>query len=237
MITDTDLYVLAQINSGLRSDMLQLHELDSSLQQLIDEAKSFPGAAGHFAGVDWENLTASLMAVRHHARLIDESLAKESGDTRRSWKAIVQYDAQVEAVLLRLRVSARATLPAEHQQHWGDLWRTIFLQLATIHAHVAMAQARVEMRGHYGAAKTDEMAQYIVKHLPANSNIAEAAQYADEYRKAFVEYQDNKEVVGGFMGIARALLLLPDEAPETVARRRMADMRSESMQLNSPQEK
>jgi len=229
MITDTDLYVLAQINSGLRSDMQQLQELDNSLQQLIDEAKAFPGVASHFAGVDWESLTTHLMEVRHHARLIDESLAKDSGDTRRSWKTIVLYDAQVEAVLLRLRNSAGETLPDEHHQHWGDLWRTIFLQLATIHAHVAMAQARVEMRGHYGAAKADEMAQYIVKHLPANSNIAEAAQFADEYRKALVEYQDNKEHVGGFMGIARALLLLPDEAPETVARRRMADIRSGSI--------
>jgi len=225
MITDTDLYVLAQINSGLRSDMQKLHELDVSLERLIDEAKAFPGAASHVACVDWKNLAASLRVIRDHAQLIDESLASDSGDPRKNWKIIMQRDVQVESALMCLRDSAGATLPADRQQHWSDLWRTIFLQLATIHAHAAMAQARAEMRGHYGPAKTDGTAQYIVSHLPANSNIAEATRYADEYRKAFVEYEKNKEIAGGFFGIAKALLLIPDEAPDTVARRRMANMR------------
>ncbi len=46
MIADIDLYLLAQINSGLRSDRQKLHELDASIQHLIGEAKAFPGAAG-----------------------------------------------------------------------------------------------------------------------------------------------------------------------------------------------
>lgn len=227
MITDTDLYVLAQINSGLRSDMQKLHELDASLQQLIDEAKAFPGAASHVACVDWKNLAASLGAIRHHAQLIDEALAHDSGDPRKNWNTILQHDSQVEAALLRLRDSVGATLPADRELHWRDLWRTIFLQLVTIRAHIAMAQARTEMRGHYGPAKADGMAQFIVSHLPENSNIAEATRYAEEYRKALNEYEKNKENVGGFFGIAKALLLIPDEAPDTVARRRMGNIRLE----------
>ncbi len=232
MITDTDPYVLAQINSGLRSDMPQLQGLDS-LEHLIYQAKAFPGVAGHFAGIDWWDLTANLLAVRYHGRRINESLANHSGDMRRSWKAIVQYDTQIEVALLRLRDSVGATLPHEHQRHWGDLWRAILRQLATIRAHVAMAEARVEMRGHYGAAKAEEKARYSVKHLPANSNIAEAEQHADEYRKALVEYQKDEEHVGEFIGSVQALRQMPDEDPETVARRRMADLRSRPMNLNA----
>ncbi len=221
MITDTDLYLLAQINSGLRSDMQKLHELDASIQQLIDETKAFPGAASHVACVDGKTVAASLSAIRQHTQLIDESLASDSGDPRKNWKTIMQHGTQVEAALVRLRDSAGATLPADRRQHWNDLWRTIFLQLATIHAQAAMAQARAEMREHYGPAKADGMAQEVLRHLPKNSNLAEATRYAEEYRKAFVEYENNKESFDGFFGIVKALLLIQTETPDSVARRRM----------------
>ncbi len=68
----------------------------------------------------------------------------------------------------------------------------------------------------------DEISQEILSHMPEDANLAEATRYAEEYRKAFGEYQKNKEIVGGFLGVVRSLLMMPDEDPDTVARRRMA---------------
>lgn len=224
MITDTDLYVLAHVNSGFRSDVQKLHDLDASLERLIDEAKTFPGVSSPLASSDWQSLAAGLRAIRRHVQLIDEALVSGAANPREDWKSILQHDAQVEAALLRVRNSGGATLPPDRQEHWNDLWRTIFLQMATLRAHAAMAQARAEMREHYGQAKADQMAQEVLRHLPENSNIAEATHYADGYRQALTEYQDNKENLDGFFGIVRALLMISDEDPGAVARRRMANI-------------
>lgn len=147
----------------------------------------------------------------------------DSGEQQENWKTILEHDRRVEATLLRLKNSAAASLREEDARlRWDDLWRQIFGRFEAIRARVAVAQAKNEMRTRYGEVNMDEISREILSHMPEDANLAEATRYAEEYRKAFGEYQKNKEIVGGFLGVVRSLLMMPDEDPDTVARRRMA---------------
>lgn len=222
-MTDTDLYLLAGINSGLRCDLKRLRELDTEVRRLLAEAKAFPDISFPASTAGWQSLATELNAIRHHAELIDKAVDDDSGQQQENWKTILEHDRRLEATLLRLKNSAAASLREEDARlRWEDLWRQIFGRLEAIRTRAAVAQAKNEMRTRFGAAKTDEMSQAILSHMPEDANLAEATRYAAEYRKAFGEYQKNKEIVGGFLGVVRSLLMMPDEDPDTVARRRIA---------------
>ncbi len=221
-MTDADLYVLAGINSGLRCDLKRLHGLDAEIERLLDEAKAFPGISSQASEVDWQSLSTELGAIRDHAESIDKAMEGNPEVQQKNWKAIQKHDRRVEATFLRLRDSAAATLPEDVRLRWKDLWRRILGRFEAIRARAMVAQAKSEMRTRYGAAKTDEISQQILSHMPEDADLAEASRYAAEYRKAFDEYEKNKEIVGGFLGVVRALLMMPDDDPDTVARRRIA---------------
>lgn len=222
MMTDTDLYVLAGINSGLRSDLKRLHELDTEIQRLLDQAKAFPGTSSDASSADWQSLAADLGAIRYHAELIDNAVGGDAGEPQKNWKIIAEHDRRVEAEFLRLRDSAAASMPEDSQRRWKDLWRLVFVEFEAIRAHVVIAQAKTEMRARYGQAKIDELSREILSHMPEDANLAEATRYAAEYRKAFAEYEKKQESVDGFVGVVKALLLIQDEDPDIIARRRMA---------------
>lgn len=227
MITDSDLYTLEQINTGLKTDLQHFHQVDETIRRLIDEASSFPGLPEDYAAEEWTQVASDLEIMADHIRQLDQALSTDTNNPTELWARIKEMDLRLESDFVRLRDVGAQMVAADWQQQWSDLWHTIFLNLAAIRAHAAILQARSEMRARYGKIKADGMAQEILSHLPAQAKIGEATRYADEYRKAFAEYQANQDRFGGFLDVVKALLMIPEEHPDTVARRRLGKGRTD----------
>lgn len=227
MISDADLFVIAQINAGLRTDIDHLRKLDAQMKSLLNDARAIPGATSPAQVAEWDALMRDVETLHHHAEQIDKALLDEAPatDLKEDWKIVKETDQRIERHFVRLRDAGLTMIAPDRRQHWSDLWRTVFLHLETVRAHAAVVEAKGEMRVRYGADKVDSIAQDILKHLPANADPGQTELYAEEYRKGIEEYLANKEHFGGFLDIVKSLLLIPQETPDQIARRRMSNMR------------
>ncbi len=227
MISDADLFIIAQINSGLRTNIAHLHDLDEQMTSLLRDARSFPNATSPARVTEWDELMSDVETLQRHARRIDETLLDKDSvaDPKDDWAVIEEAGQRIEHRLARLRDGGLASIAPERRHHWDDLWRTVFLHFETVRAYAAVVQAKGEMRARYGAGKMDGVEQDILKHLPTDIDLGHAERYAEEYRKGIEEHLFNKEHVGGFRDIVKALLMIPEETPDQIARRRMNNMR------------
>ena len=155
----------------------------------------------------------SLQSLIDAAKLFPgTTLAEASGD----WMTVDQclIDVRHTIHLIETGMTSETEDPPKN-------WETILRLVTVIETTLIRVRDAAERRRHHGGAEADPIAQEALSHLPENVSLSAAIRYVEEFRKASVEYEQHKDNFDGFFGVVKALFLIPDAAPETLARQRM----------------
>lgn len=216
-------FILGQLNVGLRSELTQIDELESSLEKLLEEAKTradvhIPANKRREWDLAWDEVDHKLDTMRSSASEARRRL--DVGDTAEAlepWKNITEEDRDLDQLLDTLRRTGREALPGQDLDPWYDswkgLWVTIEDHLTTMRVHVVTTRFQLEMRKEYGVEKADEVTAQILERLPEDATIEDAEKFADEYRKAYHDFLNHREHPT-FWDIFKGLLLFPEDRPE-----------------------
>ena len=214
-------YILAQLNAGLTTQWSQIVELDASLQHLLDDAHSLVQPhvlAEQRSSWDeaWRGLRSTLAAIRS----LDAEAQKrftagdKASDPLEPWSDIFEHERKFSDHLAVILDIAEKSVPAKDRSTWRELCRSLELTIATLNAHVLTVRFQLELRQKYGRQKADAVTQEMLKRLPKPANIAEADKYVAEYRKAYHEFQHEKETFGGVWDVLKSLMLIQPKVPE-----------------------
>jgi hypothetical protein len=213
-------YILAQLNAGLVTQWSQIVELDASLQHLLNDAHSLVQphvSAERRSSWDeaWRGLRSTLGAIRS----LDAEAQKrfttgdKASDPLEPWSDIFEHERKFSDHLAVILEIAGKSVPAKDRSTWRELCRSLELTIATLNAHVLTVRFQLELRQKYGRQKADAVTQEMLKRLPKPANIAEADKYVAEYRKAYQEFQQEKETFGGVWDVLKSLMLIQPKAP------------------------
>ena len=214
-------YILAQLNAGLVTQWSQIVELDASLQHLLNDAYSLVQphvSAERRSSWDeaWRGLRSTLGAIRS----LDAEAQKrfttgdKASDPLEPWSDIFEHERKFSDHLAAILDIAEKSVPAKDRSTWRELCRSLELTIATLNAHVLTVRFQLELRQKYGRQKADAVTQEMLKRLPKPANIAEADKYVAEYRKAYQEFQHEKQTFGGVWDVLKSLMLIQPKAPE-----------------------
>lgn len=214
-------YILAQLNAGLVTQWSQIVELDASLQHLLGDAYSLVQphvSAERRSSWDeaWRGLRSTLGAIRS----LDAEAQKrfttgaKASDPLEPWSDIFEHERKFSDHLAVILDIAEKSVPAKDRSTWRELCRSLELTIATLNAHTLTVRFQLELRQKYGRQKADAVTQEMLKRLPKPANIAEADKYVAEYRKAYQEFQHEKETFGGVWDVLKSLMLIQPKAPE-----------------------
>ncbi len=221
---DRAIFILGQFNMGMRTEWATIEELEKSLEQRLGAAKN--RATPHIQAelraqwdYNWDTAMQHLHAIRSAAaetrRRHD---ARETTDAPDSFLQLIEYDRALDRLLDELQTLGReAVLPLGDSDPWYDswklLWMTIDGDMTTLRAHVMTTRFRLEMRKEYGEDKADALTQEILDHLPLHATLQDAEKFAEEYRRAHLEFEKHVEHPT-IRDIIRGLFLLPDETTD-----------------------
>lgn len=118
MITDSDLYILEQINVGLQTDLQQLHQVDVTIRHLLEEARSFPGLPEERAAEEWRQITSDPKMIADYTRQLDVAIGKEAGNPKELWDRIKEVDLRFETSFARLRDAGVRSIAVERHYQW-----------------------------------------------------------------------------------------------------------------------
>ena len=214
-------YILAQLNAGLVTQWSQILELDASLQHLLNDANSL--AQPHVSAErrsSWDEAWRDLRSTLGAIRSLDAEAQKrfttgdKASDPLEPWSDIFEHERKFSDDLAVILDVAKKSVPAKDRSTWRELCRSLELTIATLNAHVLTVRFQLELRQKYGRQKADAVTQEMLKRLPKPANIAEADKYVAEYRKAYQEFQHEKQTFGGVWDVLKSLMLIQPKAPE-----------------------
>ena len=238
---DRTLFILGQFNTGLRTEWTQIEELEKSLEQRLHDARAraTPHIQTHQRSDwdrNWDMVQGHLVAIRSFAaearRRHDVG---ETADALDSSLQLIEHNRALDHMLDELRTMGReAVLPLGDSDPWYDSWKLHWMMidsdLATLRAHAVTTRFRLEMRKEYGEDKADALTREILDHLPLDATLQEAEKFAEEYRRAHLEFEKHVEHPT-IRDIIRGLFLLPDEITDDHLRKqRAAESRLRAMQ-------
>jgi hypothetical protein len=214
-------YVLARVNAGLASEWSQIAELAASLEQMLKDAHALGQphipSEGRSA---WDEAWRDLRATFDTIRSLDAEAQKRftAGDASSNplepWCDILEHEDEFAASLDAIRTISEGRIPASTRSVWEDLCRAITGRVATLNAHALAVRFQLELRQKYGTQKADALTREIARRLPKDANIADAEKYAVEYRKAWQEFEHEKNTFGGVWDVLKALMLVQPKRPE-----------------------
>jgi len=214
-------YILAQLNAGLVTQWSQIVELDASLQHLLNDAHSLvqPHVSAERRS-SWDEAWRGLRSTLGTNRSLDAEAQQrfttgdKASDPLEPWSDIFEHERKFSDHLAVILEIAGKSVPAKDRSTWRELCRSLELTIATLNAHVLTVRFQLELRQKYGRQKADAVTQEMLKRLPKPANIAEADKYVAEYRKAYHEFQHEKETFGGVWDVLKSLMLIQPKAPE-----------------------
>jgi len=214
-------YVLAQLNAGLVTQWSQIVELDASLQRLLNDAYSLvhPHVSAEQRS-NWDEAWRGLRSTLDAVRSLDAEAQKrfttrdKASDPLEPWSDIFGHERKFSNDLAVILDIAKKSVPAKDRSTWRELCRSLELTIATLNAHALTVRFQLELRQKYGQQKADAVTQEMLKRLPKPANIAEADKYVAEYRKAYQEFQNEKQTFGGAWDVLKSLMLIQPKAPE-----------------------
>jgi hypothetical protein len=220
-------YVLSRVNAGLATQWSEIDELAASLEQMLADAHEL--GQPYIPAVrreEWDRAWRDLHEVFRSLRSLDTEARERfcaveaSAAPLKSWNHILEHEHEFSDHLVAIRaIGAENVAPAD-QSTWEDLCTAIELRIGTLHAHALTVRFQLELRQKYGIQEADALAREIAERLPKDADIASAAKYAAEYRKAAEEFERDRDTFGGVWDILGALMLIQPKRPEERVRER-----------------
>lgn len=220
-------YVLSRVNAGLSTQWSEIDELAASLEQMLADAHelgqfSIPAARR----AEWDRAWRDLREVFRSLRSLDAEARERfhaveaAAEPLKSWNHILEHEHEFSDHLAAIRALGAVSVPSADQSTWEDLCTAIELRIGTLHAHALTVRFQLELRQKYGIQEADALAREIAERLPKDADIASAAKYAAEYRRAAEEFEREKDTFGGVWEILGALMLVQPKSPEERVRER-----------------
>lgn len=223
----SNIFVLSRINKALRADFQHLAEADTELGNMLADVRGFGARVLTDALADprwtteWETIDSLIGEMRRYALKMREEMESDAVSPLAGFDIVVARDAKLHETLENVATVVEPVLSEQDRGDWEDLWDSVQAQMDVIRAYLAAVRSRIEMRRRHGVSEADALGERILSKLPENSNLAEADQFAEEYERAFKEFEEEKEKAGGLIGIFKSLLLIQEESPAAKARRRL----------------
>jgi hypothetical protein len=223
-------YVLARINAGLTTEWSHIDELAGSLERLLSDARSLGDPhVPPIRRAEWDEAWEELAATFAATRMMDAEArgrfhaSNPSHNPLQPWTEVLKFEVDFNRELGVIRNIAAATVPAPELPAWADISTAIESRLTTLRAHALTVRFQLELQQKYGTQKADALTTEIAAHLPETADLANAQQYAAEYRKAAADFEQEKDTVSGAWDILKALMLMqptpPDERVRKVIRK------------------
>lgn len=217
---------LARLEIGFRMDAGHLKELEAELAQMLIRVREFGkihGTAGEWS-LAWDrrwdevkiNLDRIKAEIDEMSRTIDSSDIDRLEKAMAAWKRIQFEDARLLTGLDGIREQA-CEMGFDRRIEWNLLTGPMDAHFDTIHACTEAVRVRLEFLTKYSREEVDQLVQNFLGKLPRRVE-ADVETYAEEYRQAVVDMDQERHRFMGFMDVVRALLMRV-ETPEVRLRK------------------
>ncbi len=213
-------YILAQLNSGLRTQWSQIEEADSQLQRLLDDAHAL--ANPHVSEAEraewdqaWAGLRQTLDTIRALGKETRQLFAAEgSSDPLRPWSNLLDYEDDLQEAISHIGEIGNRSIPAHEKEGWDELLTSLELRSAALQAQALTVRFQLELHQKYGEQRANAFSKEIAARLPEEATLANVDEHVGEYCKAVKEYETERETFGGAWDVLKSLLLIPIKTPE-----------------------
>lgn len=220
-------FILSRINAGLTQKWSQISELTTTLERMLKDTRSLgephiPAERREAWDKAWQDLRATFDATRASDAEAQERFtsANPSANPLEAWRDVLSHEDEFNDSLTEIQTIAGESVSGADRGIWKDLCDSIQRQLAMLESHLVAVRFQLELREKYGREKADALTRHIVTHLPKDATLGDATKYAAEYRKAWGEFKEEQQTLGGVWDALKALMLIQPKTPE----QRVADM-------------
>jgi hypothetical protein len=213
-------FVLARVNAGLRKEWSQIGELAASLEQTLKDARAL--GESHVSGhrrADWDRAWRDLRAEFESIRTSDAEAQRRftsehaSADPLEPWCDVLAHEESFTNALTEIRNIGAECIPPGDRTIWEDMCDQIEGRVGTIEAHASAIRFQLELRAKYGTEKANALTKEVAARLPRDVDLSDAKKYAAEYRKAWQDFEREKETVGGVWDVLKSLMLVQPKTP------------------------
>jgi len=231
MSNDKTTHILARLEIGFRTNAAHLQALEQDLTLTLQSARHF--GRKHGSPDDWntnwhqqwDHVEGILRRIRVLVEEMDGSLKNSDGDrftqALAAWETFQVEDAKLVVALAAIRMQASG-LNVAARKEWNLLARALESHLETIHACAQTLRIKLELLKKHSREEVDLLVQDILAKLPDRTRAErmDAASYAQEYRRAATELEQERYQTLGFMDVLKGLLMWIDTPEERVSKNR-----------------
>jgi hypothetical protein len=214
-------FILSRINAGLTQNWSQISELATRLKRMLKDARTLGESHIHAERREawdnaWRDLRATFDAIRAseaeaHQRFTS---ANPSADPLEAWSDVLSREVEFNDSLAEIQTIAADSISDTERPIWKDLCDSIQRQIAMLESHAVAVRFQLELREKYGHEKADALTREIATRLPKDAGVADAKNYASEYRKAWRDFKHEQQTFGGVWDMLKALMLIQPKTPE-----------------------
>jgi hypothetical protein len=220
--------ILARLEIGFRTDSARLKQLEKDLAVTLHSARHF--GRKHGAPDDWntswhqhwDQVDSSLQRLKALVQAMDDAVASNDLDrfekALAAWDSLRIEDAKLAEALSAIRLQALG-LNATVREEWNLVAGTLESHFDTIHACAEALQIKLELLKQYSREEVSHLVRDLLAKLPNRTRAdgMDVAGYAQEYRQAADEIEQEHHKFTGFMNVVKALLMRV-ETPEVRVR-------------------
>lgn len=225
--------ILARVNAGLAKEWSQIGELVEALKRMLKEARAMGDPTSRASNVPDGNARGAI--CRPRSRRTVRPMRRRKSVSRRRTRRPIRWSRGRKCWPANPNSKRHGTkfarfdnqcLPASQRAVWDDLCQSIEQRVTTIEAHALAIRFQLELRAKYDGEKATALTKDVAAHLPKGADNEDAKKYSAQYRKAWQDFEKEKETVSGPLDVLKALMMVPPKPPAE----RVANERSQHLQ-------
>ncbi len=223
--------VLAELETGFRTDSRRLEQLGRELTVAFDAARHFGERQSSAVGWNsawrskWDEVDRIVRRISARVHQIEVLIGGDDAERLKQamsvWEAAQEQDIRLAQVLGGIRLQAASLDPAARSE-WNQLARPIEVQLETIHACAQSLRVRLELLRDNSEEELDHLVRGIfsVPCAFAPADDAAAEPHDRDFREASEQLDREQHGFKGFLDVVKGLLLWVETPEERMRKNR-----------------
>lgn len=230
MNTDNIPPLLARLESGLRTDVARLKQLENELAETLHDARGVgttqsPQPEWNTRWQElWSRAELSLKKIQTDLQAIQEKISSSETDRLQQalslWESIVTEDQTLIEIIASIRSSAEE-LSGAVRQEWNIIAATLDSHFDTIHAFGQALRVKLELLKEHSSEDVNILLDKVLTHSPFRSDEEEVGgeKAPEDYNLAAVKINQERHKFLGLGDIAKAMLLWVDNPEERLTKK------------------
>ena len=176
---------------GISTDWKELKSLGAEIDELVQSAST--QFINDTAVIAHERWLTELGKVNQNIgflkdimnRVVDKINAKDSKELAEIWDNHKAYSSDLHECLNTLSDLGKVHLSKQFHTKWIEKWKVIFSKFEDIQQLAAGSSLHLSMISEYTPDEVDELTDTILRNMPKQYTLEEAAQYEKEYMAAY----------------------------------------------------